>query len=129
MNSQFDEGADLMQQAIELEGAHVGEWHHNLASKYANAGICLYEGGRLDEARAMLLKAMASLERNAHMKDALTQVRETAMHYLQKVNDNVDVSTSPGHKLREREKSLKEKKEKKGKKAEQEQQRKNAEEL
>ncbi|CAE7831911.1 unnamed protein product, partial [Symbiodinium microadriaticum] len=63
----FEEGMGVFRDSIFEESRHVGEYHHNLAGKYTNAGICALQGGLYREARELMRKALTTVERNPHV--------------------------------------------------------------
>jgi hypothetical protein len=62
-----DEGMALFKTTLAEEAAHVGPHHHNLLTKYYNAGICASMKGLIVDAIELMNRCIETCERNPHL--------------------------------------------------------------
>jgi tetratricopeptide (TPR) repeat protein len=80
-----DEGMELFRVTIAEEAAHVGPFHHNLLTKYYNAGICAAAKGLIVEAIEDLNRCLKTCESNPHVpKDSTCSKAQGYLHDLHK---------------------------------------------
>eukprot|EP01041_Mallomonas_annulata_P003385 gene3385-6715_t len=65
--SSHKEGFTLFREVIRRESDHVGPLHHNLISKYVNAGICACELRRYREAKEYFEISLVVIDRHPHI--------------------------------------------------------------
>ena len=62
-----DEAMELFRVTIAEEAAHVGPFHHNLLTKYYNAGVCAAGKGLIVEAIEYMNRCLKTCESNPHI--------------------------------------------------------------
>lgn len=65
--SNTDEAMELFRATISEESHHVGAYHHNLLTKYFNAGICAASKGLIVEALEYMNNCLKTCESNPHI--------------------------------------------------------------
>ena len=99
IQEKFEEGMTVFRDTIFEESRHVGEYHHNLAGKYTNAGICAMQGRLYREARELMQKALTTVANNPHV--SMHDTRSIAESNLMRLDTFLrGHSTKGGHNAR-----------------------------